>query len=216
MSWGRKSYLGPAEIASVSSRNLSRHNKHHSFWLVVSTGYLDILFSWAIVVLDFPWKLINIYSFPSLVSLLQSTVKHTTISINIFIFFKYYTVWNQFFIKIHVKVFNIKVWFKCEIPSLFFLIIVIIYREKLFMEKKRFFCVDYVNFCRLSGQLPPRKIDPRLELGFESRLGLVLGLGVNQTISSKENSPPVRIRVGVRVNFGVGGQFSLGAIVLEP
>ena len=77
------------------------------------------------------------------------------------------------------------------------------------MEKKSF-SVDYVNFCRLFGQLPPRKIDPRLGLGFESRLGLVLGLGVNQTISTKENSPPVRIRVGVRVNLGLRGTIFLG------
>ena len=42
--WGRKSYLRPAEISSFSSRDLSRRNKHDSFWLVVSTGYFYILF----------------------------------------------------------------------------------------------------------------------------------------------------------------------------
>ena len=51
--WGRKSYLGPAEFASFSSRDLSWRNKHDSFWLVVSTGYFYILFLWAIVVSDF-------------------------------------------------------------------------------------------------------------------------------------------------------------------
>ena len=51
--WCRKSYLGPAEISSFSSRDLSRRNKHDSFWLVVSTGYFYILFLWAIVVSDF-------------------------------------------------------------------------------------------------------------------------------------------------------------------
>ena len=50
--WGRKSYLGPAEISSFSSRDLSRRNKHDSIWLV-STGYFYILFLWAIVVSDF-------------------------------------------------------------------------------------------------------------------------------------------------------------------
>ena len=47
---------------------------------------------------------------------------HTDItSMNIFICFKYYTVWTQFFfIKIHVKVFYIYIWFKCEAPLLFF------------------------------------------------------------------------------------------------
>ena len=51
--WGRKSYLGPAEMSSFSSRDLYRRNKHDSFWLVVSTGYFYILFLWAIVVSDF-------------------------------------------------------------------------------------------------------------------------------------------------------------------
>ena len=51
--WGRKSHLRPAEISSFSSRDLSRRNKHDSFWLVVSTGYFYILFLWAIVVSDF-------------------------------------------------------------------------------------------------------------------------------------------------------------------
>ena len=36
--WGRKSYLGLAKIASFYSQDLSRRNKHDSFWLV-STGY---------------------------------------------------------------------------------------------------------------------------------------------------------------------------------
>ena len=53
---------------------------------------------------------------------------------------------------------------------------------------------------------------PRLGLGLGSRLGLVLGLRGNQTIASEENCPPVMVRVWVRV----GGQFSLGAIALEP
>ena len=53
MGWGRKGYLRPTEIASFSSRNLSRRNKHDSFWLVLSTGYFYILFLWTIVVSDF-------------------------------------------------------------------------------------------------------------------------------------------------------------------
>ena len=50
--WGRKSYLGPAEIASFPIRDLSWHNKHESFWHVVSTGYFYVFFLWAIAVWD--------------------------------------------------------------------------------------------------------------------------------------------------------------------
>ena len=32
----------------------------------------------------------------------------------------------------------------------------------------------------------------------------------------RKTAPPVRVRVWVRVSFGVGGQFSSRAIVLEP
>ena len=64
--WDRKSYLGPAEIESFSSRDLSRSNKY------------------------------DICPLPCLVSLSQSTGTQITISINTFICFKYYTVWDQF------------------------------------------------------------------------------------------------------------------------
>ena len=45
---------------------------------------------------------------------------------------------KSFFIKTHVKVFYIQVWFKFEIPPLFFLIKGIAYRKKLFS-------IDYVK-----------------------------------------------------------------------
>ena len=51
--WGRNSYLGPAEITSFSSLDLSRSNKHDTFWHVVSTGYFYVLFSSAIAVSNF-------------------------------------------------------------------------------------------------------------------------------------------------------------------
>ena len=53
MEWGRKSYLGPADIVSFSSRDLSRRNKHDTFWLVLLTGYFFVLFLCAIVASDF-------------------------------------------------------------------------------------------------------------------------------------------------------------------
>ena len=39
MGWGRKSFLGPAEISSISSPDLSQSNKHDTFLHVVSIGY---------------------------------------------------------------------------------------------------------------------------------------------------------------------------------
>ena len=63
--WWRKSFLGPAEITSLSSRDLSRCNKHDSFWLVVSIGYFYILFLWVIVNSDFlPLEIHNHLVFP--------------------------------------------------------------------------------------------------------------------------------------------------------
>ena len=52
--WGRKSSLGPTEIASFSSQDLCQGNRNDSFWLVALTGYFYILFLWAIVVSDCP------------------------------------------------------------------------------------------------------------------------------------------------------------------
>ena len=42
--------------------------------------------------------------------------------------------------------------------------------------------------------------------------------GIRRTNPTEENCPPVGVRVWfrVRVSFKVGGQFSTGAIVLEP
>ena len=71
-------------------------------------------------------------------------------------------------------------------------------------------------FLRYPDNCPPRKINLRLGLGFGSRSGLILGLGGNQTIAPDENCPSVRVRVWLRVSFGVGGQFSSEAIALEP
>ena len=71
-------------------------------------------------------------------------------------------------------------------------------------------------FFRYSDNCHLRKIAPRLGLGFGSSLGLLLGFGSNQAIALEENCPAVRVTIWVRVSYGVGGQFSSGAIVLEP
>ena len=115
--WGRKSYLGPAEIASFSSRNLSRSNKCDTFWHVVSTGYFCVLFLWAVAVSNI--RPLKIYKrLGPLLSTITFTVNH---------FYKYiylfqilYSSEISFFIKIHVNVF-FQIWFKCETPPLFFL-----------------------------------------------------------------------------------------------
>ena len=99
-----------------------------------------------------------------------------------------------------------------------FLIFILIVKVFIIIELNRMkvFQFDYNSHNMVFGQLTPKWIAPRLGLGFESRLGLVLGLGDNQTIVPEENCPLFRVRVWVRVSFGVGGQFSSGAIVLEP
>ena len=68
---------------------------------------------------------------------------------------------------------------------------------------------------RYPDNCPPSKIAPRLEFGFGSRSGLVLGLRSNQTIAPEKSCVPVKVRVWLRVSFGVGRQFSSGAIVPE-
>ena len=88
----RKSYSGPAEIASFSRQDFSQSKKHNTFWHVVSTGYFMFYFNESLLFPIFiPWKIIKTMVFPYLLSLLQSTV-------NIFICFKYYTLRNQFFL----------------------------------------------------------------------------------------------------------------------
>ena len=51
--WGITSYLWLAEIASFSSRDFIQSNKYDTFWNVVSTRYIYVLFLWVIAVLDF-------------------------------------------------------------------------------------------------------------------------------------------------------------------
>ena len=69
----------------------------------------------------------------------------------------------------------------------------------------------------VSGQLPPEKNCPLVRLEFGSRLGLVLGLGGNQTVTPWKIVHQLGLGVGLGLVLGLGGgQFSSGAIVLEP
>ena len=77
-----------------------------------------------------------------------------------------------------------------------------------------------LQFCHIfklvSGQLPPHeKIAPQLGLGFGSRLGLVLGLGGNQTSAPEENCPLLALGFWLGLVLRLRAIF-LGAIVLEP
>ena len=68
----------------------------------------------------------------------------------------------------------------------------------------------------VSGQLPPEDYCPRLELGFGSRSVSVLVLGATRQLPPRKIAPAARVRVWLGVSFGIGGQFFLGAIGLEP
>ena len=41
-------------MAYLSSQDFTRGDKHDIFWHVLSTGYLYVLFLWAIAIKDFP------------------------------------------------------------------------------------------------------------------------------------------------------------------
>ena len=114
--WDRKYYLGPAEIATFSSRDFRQSNKHDPFCHAVSTGYFYVLFLWAIAVSDF--RHLGIYKD---LGLPLSTIPFRVNSHadNYFIYFKYYTALNRFIYQIHVKVFYIQISFKSEHRSYF-------------------------------------------------------------------------------------------------
>ena len=70
-----------------------------------------------------------------------------------------------------------------------------------------FFLVNNVKlFIKVSGELLPReKLPPWLVLGFQSRLGLLLGLGCNQTIAPKNVASRLGLGFGLELVFGVWG-----------
>ena len=57
---------------------------------------------------------------------------------------------------------------------------------------------------------------PPVRVGASVKVRVSFMVGANQTIAPEENCPLFRVRVWVRISFDVGGQFSLGAIFLEP
>ena len=128
--WSRKSYSRPAEIAPFSRRDVSRSNKHDTFWHAVSTGYFYVLFLWPIVVSDFrPLETYKNLGLP--LSTIAFIVSHADNH-----FYKYMYLFQiicsmqSVFIKIHVNVFNTQIWFKFKVLLLFFQIKTVIYRKK--------------------------------------------------------------------------------------
>ena len=99
--------------------------------------------------------------------------------------------------------------------------------QSWFIETKRYFKEDFIKnskilfsdintiseqIARYPDNCTPRKIAPRLGLGFGSRLGLVLGLGGNQTIAPEENCPRLGLGFGLGLVLGLEGNFPLGQL----
>ena len=131
--WGRKSYLGPAEIPSFSSRDLSWCNEHDSFWLLISIGHFYVLFLRATVTLDFLPLEIYKHLVLSLSSITftanRQTDNHFYKYVKLFqILYSKYEI--SFYIKIHVTYFIFKFDLNVKTPPFFFLIEAMAYRKK--------------------------------------------------------------------------------------
>ena len=71
------------------------------------------------------------------------------------------------------------------------------------------------------GQLPPEENYPLVKVGVWLKVRVIFRVGGQPDNCPRKKSapplpPPVRVRVWLRISFGVGGQFALGLIVLEP
>ena len=118
----RKSYIGPAEIASFSKRDFSRSNKYGTFWHAVPTGYFYVLFLWDIAITDFcPLEINKNLSLP--LSTITFTVNsHANNYFYKYNCFKYYTVWNHvFLLKYMLRFFMYKFDFNVRHSFYFFL-----------------------------------------------------------------------------------------------
>ena len=134
---GRKSYLGPVEIASFSSQDFRRSNKHDTFWDIASTGYFYLLFLWVIAVSDFcPLEIFKHLDPP------LSTIAFTVKSHPDKNFYKYIYLFQilWFFIETHVKVSYIQIWFKCKTSLWFFSNKNHDLHKRNSLQKKFFFC----------------------------------------------------------------------------
>ena len=71
-------------------------------------------------------------------------------------------------------------------------------------------------FSRVSRQLPHNENCPLVRVGIWVKVRVSFSVGGEQTIASEKIFPTVRVRVWLRVSFGIGRQFSSGAIAVEP
>ena len=128
-------------IASFYSRSFNRNNKHDTFSRVISTGYLYVLFLWAIPVLDFcPMEIyINLGLPLSTITFTVNSHANNHCYKYIYLFQMLYSMKSVFFIKIKTKFFYNQILFKCETPVLFFHKRTMAYSKKLFIGKT-FFC----------------------------------------------------------------------------
>ena len=68
----------------------------------------------------------------------------------------------------------------------------------------------------ISGQLPEENCLP-VRVGVSAKVRVIFRVGGQPNNCPRGKlTPPVRVRVWLRVSFGVGGQFSSGTIFLEP
>ena len=127
--WCRKSFIGSAEIASFSTRDFSRSNKHDT--LICCIYWIFLRF----ILMSHSYYRFRPLGLP-LFTITFTVNSHANNHFCKYVCFKYYT--NHFFIEIHVKVFYIQIWFKCERQLLFFLKIMV-FRKSLY-RKIVFFC----------------------------------------------------------------------------
>ena len=55
-----------------------------------------------------------------------------------------------------------------------------------------------------------------VRIGIRVKVGVSFRVGSNQTITSEENCPTVRVRVWLKVSFWVGGKFPRGQLSYNP
>ena len=63
----------------------------------------------------------------------------------------------------------------------------------------------YTNLCVSIGQLPSRGNLPPVRVGVWVKVRVSFRVGGNQTIVPEKSCLPVRVRIWLRVSFGVGG-----------